>query len=78
MKLFDANNIHQEKIESDVCIVGAGPAGISLAVKLRNSGLNVVIAESGGLKKNDRANDLNCLDIKSNFIYRDGESERNR
>lgn len=78
MKFFDANNIHQEKIESDVCIIGAGPAGIALAVKLRDSGLNVVIAESGGLKKNDRANDLNFLDIKSNFIYRDGESERNR
>lgn len=78
MKILDANNIHQEKIESDVCIIGAGPAGIVLAMKLRNSGLNVVIAESGGVKKSDRANHLNSLEIKSNFSYREGDSERNR
>lgn len=78
MKIFDANTIDQEQIESDVCIIGAGPAGITLAMKLRKSGLDVVIAESGGIKKNERANDLNSLDIRSNFTYRDGESERNR
>lgn len=78
MKILDSNNIHQEKIESDVCIIGAGPAGITLAMKLQGSGLDVVIAESGGLKKSDRAKDLNSLEIKSNFSYRDGDSKRNR
>lgn len=78
MKFFDANKIDQKKIKTDVCIIGAGPAGISLALRLRKSDLDVVIAESGGITKSERANELNSLDIQSNFRYRDGESERNR
>ncbi len=35
---------------ADICIVGAGAAGITLALELMNSGLDVVILESGGLK----------------------------
>ncbi|MDC0893250.1 GMC family oxidoreductase [Pseudomonadales bacterium] len=33
----------------DICIVGTGPAGISVAKKLFDSGLKVVMLESGGL-----------------------------
>lgn len=33
----------------DVCIVGAGAAGIALAVELRRSGLRVLLLEAGGL-----------------------------
>jgi len=33
---------------ADVCIVGAGPAGITVARDLRGSGLSVVLLESGG------------------------------
>jgi choline dehydrogenase-like flavoprotein len=32
----------------DVCIIGAGPAGIAIAWELRNSGLSVGLLESGG------------------------------
>ena len=39
-----------EPLDADICIVGAGAAGISLAVKLRDSGLNILIVESGGLR----------------------------
>lgn len=35
---------------ADVCIVGAGAAGITLALQLMDSGLEVVLLESGGLK----------------------------
>lgn len=35
--------------ESDICIVGAGAAGITLARKLRQLGLDVCLIESGGL-----------------------------
>jgi len=44
---------------SDVCIVGAGPAGITLARELRGSGFSVLLLESGGLELTSAAQDLN-------------------
>jgi choline dehydrogenase-like flavoprotein len=37
-------------IEADLCIIGAGAAGITLAMALRNSGLDIVVLEAGGLE----------------------------
>lgn len=46
---FDANNIDASKvIFSDVCIIGAGPAGITLARELIGASCKVNILESGG------------------------------
>lgn len=36
-------------LETDVCVVGAGPAGITLALELAGSGLDVLVLESGGV-----------------------------
>ncbi|SEM40210.1 Choline dehydrogenase [Pseudoxanthomonas sp. GM95] len=38
-------------IRADICIVGAGPAGIALATELRHCGLRVILLESGGLNE---------------------------
>jgi choline dehydrogenase-like flavoprotein len=38
----------QERIEADVAIVGAGPAGIVVALELARAGRRVVLIESGG------------------------------
>lgn len=47
--IFDADASElQTGIDADICIVGAGPAGISIALALLGSGLNVVLLESGG------------------------------
>lgn len=35
-------------LSADVCVVGAGAAGITLALNLANSGLDVLVLESGG------------------------------
>ena len=37
-------------IQADLCIIGAGAAGITLARALRDSGLDVVLLEAGGLE----------------------------
>lgn len=48
---IDARTLPEgSEIHSDLCIVGAGAAGITLALRLRNSGLNVCLIESGGLE----------------------------
>ncbi len=39
-----------QTLESDVCVVGAGAAGITLALGLLDSGLDVLMLESGGLE----------------------------
>lgn len=46
---IDARNLpHDQHIQADVCIVGAGAAGITLARYLENSSLDVLLLESGG------------------------------
>ena len=37
-------------LQTDLCIIGAGPAGISLALELIGSGIDVLLLESGGLQ----------------------------
>ena len=46
-------------METDICIVGAGAAGITLAMELTNRGLGVVLLESGGLDLEEEAQSLN-------------------
>jgi choline dehydrogenase-like flavoprotein len=42
--------IDGQTLTADLCIIGAGAAGISLALKFLGSGINVLLLESGGLK----------------------------
>ncbi len=37
-------------LDADICVVGAGAAGISLALELQDSGLEVLLLEAGGLE----------------------------
>ena len=46
------------RLEADVCIVGAGAAGITLARELSGSGLTTVLLESGGLEPDPATQDL--------------------
>ena len=38
----------QQTLNTDVCIIGAGPAGLAAAQELLDSGLDVILLESGG------------------------------
>lgn len=46
--MIDARLLTTERLETDVCIVGAGPAGITLARELIGQGIDVLLLESGG------------------------------
>ena len=39
---------HDEKIEADVCVIGSGAGGASVAASLAKAGLKVIILEEGG------------------------------
>ena len=47
------------EIECDVCVIGAGAAGITLARELAGGRLSVCLLESGGLSWDEGAHDLN-------------------
>ena len=47
-----------ESLSADICIVGAGAAGITLAVELAGAGPSVLLLESGGLKPEARTQRL--------------------
>lgn len=57
--LFDAQNIPvNQVIKADICIVGAGPAGLTLAHELMNQQFKVCIFESGHLDYDEQTQSL--------------------
>jgi choline dehydrogenase-like flavoprotein len=46
-------------VRADVCIVGAGAAGIAIARELSDSGLSIVLLESGGIDVDEPVQSLN-------------------
>jgi choline dehydrogenase-like flavoprotein len=55
IKSLGSNNT----IETNVCIIGSGPAGMTIANELFDSGLDVTLLESGDNKRTKQADDLN-------------------
>jgi choline dehydrogenase-like flavoprotein len=45
-------------IEGDICIVGAGAAGISMALEFNNTGLKVILLEGGGFEYDEQVQEL--------------------
>ena len=56
---------------SSICIVGAGPVGISLATELDRFGYSVLLLESGRNSANAYVQDLSNADIVSREIHDD-------
>ena len=58
--LVDLDQVDSDPFENvlyDVCICGAGPAGLSLALKISRS-LQVLLLEGGGMQYSDRPQNL--------------------
>jgi len=57
--IIDAYKLPKGKtLNCDICIVGAGAAGITVASELNNTNLNVILLESGGLTFESATQDL--------------------
>jgi choline dehydrogenase-like flavoprotein len=50
---------NDSELSTGLCIIGAGAAGITLALELADSGLEIMLAESGGLTPDQATNALN-------------------
>ncbi len=68
--LFDVNAMDGDnEVSADVCIVGAGAAGIALAKELVGSHLRVCLLESGGFDPEPELQDLNRGSIQGRYYY---------
>lgn len=57
--LIDARTLTSDEIETEVCIVGAGPAGVTLAHELVGERFRVCLLESGGVDYDETTQSLN-------------------
>ncbi len=56
---IDARELNdQSLIEGDICIIGAGAAGISMSLQLMNTSHKVILLEGGGFDFDDRIQEL--------------------
>jgi choline dehydrogenase-like flavoprotein len=73
--LSDAHELGaNEQVEGDVCIIGAGPAGISVARELTGTGARVWLLDSGGKDIERRAQRLNRAQSVGYPIHRPHQS----
>jgi choline dehydrogenase-like flavoprotein len=66
------------KIDTDVCIVGGGAAGITLALQLIGRGIDVLVLESGGYKPDERTQDLYAGDVSDELLHSPPDRYRQR
>lgn len=64
-------------LSADVCIIGAGAAGISLANRLAGRGIDVIVCEGGGLESSEVSQSVYRAQTLGNAYY-DLESTRQR
>lgn len=56
--IYDARRDATAPAEYDLCIVGAGPAGISIALALASSPIRICLLDAGGLKYDQASQEL--------------------
>ncbi len=65
-------------LQAHICIVGAGPAGITLALELARSGQSILLIESGDLVRNDRQQELNAGEVADVALHSPPDKYRER
>jgi choline dehydrogenase-like flavoprotein len=79
MQIEDLRSVPADTtLQADVCVVGSGPAGATVALELVNTGLAVVIVESGGRERNEDTDRLNEIESTGQPRITDQWLVRNR
>src|SRR5258708_37579160 len=65
-------------IAANICIIGGGPAGITLAMSLARTGKSVVLLESGDFGPNDKAQALNAGEVANAALHSPPDKYRHR
>jgi choline dehydrogenase-like flavoprotein len=76
---IDTRRVEQgTKVESTVCIIGGGVAGITLAMELDRQGIDVCLLESGGFAPDDETRDLYRGEDVGEWPYNFSDGSRSR
>ena len=73
-----ADITENQPITADICIIGAGAAGISMALELIGSGLDVVVLESGGLGEESETQALYSGTVSDEQLHSPPDKYRQR
>ena len=77
--LIDARSLpHGLVLSTDICIVGAGTAGISLALEFVGTGINVLLLESGGTKADNKSQKLYAGSVTTPHLHSPPDRYRQR
>lgn len=77
--IIDANTVDNGScLRADVCIVGGGPAGISLALSLTGQGLDVVLLESGWMQEHAPTQALYDGEVADEALHSPADKYRQR
>lgn len=75
----DADEIVRDAVvHADICIVGGGPAGITLAMALAQSGRRILLLESGDLAPSNDAQSLNVGEVADDTLHSPPDKYRPR
>lgn len=67
-----------QALECEICIVGAGAAGVTLALELAKHGREVILLEAGGLKHDRRVQRLYAGTVASPAVHLPPDTDRAR
>jgi choline dehydrogenase-like flavoprotein len=76
--LIDLNESRERRFRCDMCVVGTGAAGLTLASVLLRSGASVIMLESGGLEPDRDADRLNVCETDRRLLFQGAQRGRRR
>ena len=75
----DADEIVRDAVvHANICIIGGGPAGITLAMTLARAGRSILLLESGDLAPSDDTQALNAGEVADEALHSPPDKYRQR